>query len=88
MAEENTPWSCYRAEGYLSDLHVSTEYKINRLTRMLAGYDDATWDRLRADRKRTYERAGAALFHSWQSFVDAMQDLKTLPSFHAKGTTP
>lgn len=85
MAEDSTPWSQYREEGYRSDMHVSSEYKINRLTRMLAGYDDATWDRLRADRKRTYERAASMLFHGFPEFVRAMQDMNAMPTFHAKG---
>ena len=68
------PWASYREEGYRSNYSISDNYKIARLMRMLAQYDDATWDRLKPARKRTYMRAANSLFHQWPDFQLAMND--------------
>lgn len=39
------------------------------VARMLAGYDDATWSKLREDRKRTYRRATDMLICQWPEFA-------------------
>jgi len=44
--------------------------KIEVLAKMLAGYDDPTWLKLRADRKRTYVRAASTLLFDWPKFVE------------------
>lgn len=73
---EVMPWSGYREEGYRSNYSISDEYKIARLMRMLAGYDDATWDRLKPGRQRSYMRAASSLFHQWADFELAMDDFR------------
>lgn len=47
---------------------------VTRLSKMLAGYDDPTWERLRADRKATYIRASESLLYGWDDFVRAMNE--------------
>jgi len=39
----------------------------------LSGYDDATWSRLREDRKRTYRRAADTLIIQWSEFSALFQ---------------
>lgn len=39
------------------------------IARKLSGYDDATWSKLREDRKRTYRRAADSLITQWPEFV-------------------
>jgi DNA-binding CsgD family transcriptional regulator len=56
------------APGYRSKIYVSDEAKINELAQMLAGYDDATWNRLKRNRRVTYVRAASTLFHGWAEF--------------------
>ena len=53
----------YRSERYISD-----DYKIMRFARLLAGYDDETWNKLKRARKLTYVRAASNLLHAWQEF--------------------
>jgi hypothetical protein len=53
--------------------HDKYRYKINILARMLAGYDEKTWNKLRRDRKLTYIRAAQTLDADWDIFVDQMK---------------
>lgn len=39
------------------------------VARKLSGYDDATWFKLREDRKRTYRRAADSLITQWPEFA-------------------
>lgn len=39
--------------------------KIEILARMLSGYDEATWSRLKERRRATYRRAAATLMIEW-----------------------
>jgi hypothetical protein len=64
----------YQVEGYRTEDFISTEYKQNYLARMLAGYDDETWNKLKAGRRRTYARAAANLLIDWKSFEDKMKE--------------
>lgn len=50
--------------------YVSDAEKIDTLAKMLAGYDDATWAKLRENRKRTYIRAASTLLFDWARFVE------------------
>jgi len=53
------------APGYRTKNFVSPEAKIYEFARILAGYDDITWNKLKRDRQLTYIRAGSAVLHSW-----------------------
>lgn len=44
-----------------------------QIARKLAGYDDATWFKLREDRKRTYRRAADSLITLWPEFVALLE---------------
>lgn len=44
-------------------MNISDEQKVQQIARMLAGYDDPTWAKLKAGRKATYQRAAANLLH-------------------------
>jgi len=48
-------------------------FKINLLARMLAGYDESTWKKLKRDRKLTYIRAANTLEVDWLLFVEQMK---------------
>jgi hypothetical protein len=39
------------------------------VAKKLSGYDDATWSRMKEDRKRTYRRAADMLICQWKEFV-------------------
>lgn len=43
------------------------------VARKLSGYDDATWSRLREDRKRTYRRAADTLILQWTEFKSLIE---------------
>lgn len=45
----------------------------NTIARKLSGYDDATWSKLREDRKRTYRRAADTLITQWPEFVNVFR---------------
>jgi len=72
-----TKTNALRVKGYRSGDTISDEYKTNYLARMLAGYDDATWERLKADRKQTYQRAAANLLHDG-TIVAHIEEWKTI----------
>lgn len=46
------------------------------IARKLSGYDDATWSKLREDRKRTYRRAADSLIAQWPEFVKLFEGRK------------
>lgn len=63
----------YQVEGYASSNKVSREYKVNYLARMLAGYDDETWNRLKDKRRDTYTRAASHLLYEWDEIAAQME---------------
>lgn len=66
----------FNAKGYKTDQYVSPEYKVNVIARMLSGYDELTWNKLKAHRKKTYEHAAATLVYDWDRFLNVMQEFK------------
>lgn len=48
----------------------------DQIAQMLSGYDDATWNRLRKDRRRTYQRAAETLILDWEKFVVLVRPLR------------
>lgn len=44
------------------------EFKLEVLARMLAGYDEKTWNSLSSSRKRTYRHAAGNVFFGWKDF--------------------
>jgi len=49
-------------------------FKIEVLARMLAGYDEPTWGRLKATRKRTYRHAASNVMFGWDDFKTRMKE--------------
>lgn len=49
------------------------EEKTLSLAKMLSGYDDKTWDKLKDNRKLTYIRAAQALELNWIKFKELIE---------------
>lgn len=67
----------YTVDGYISDSHVSYDYKVIYLARMLAGYDDETWNRLKEGRQYTYMRAATTLLFDHEAIMAKIAEWNT-----------
>lgn len=68
----------HNIEHYNTEDYVSDDFKIEVLSRMLAGYSEITWNKLKSTRKLTYRRAGATLLYEWNYFQKQMEEWKCL----------
>jgi hypothetical protein len=50
------------------------EKLVARLSQMLSGYDDLTWQKLKASRRRTYKRAAESLIADWDKFASTIAE--------------
>lgn len=52
---------------------VPEDKKILELAKLLSGYSDTQWNKLRENRKKTYVHAASQLFYGWKDFEVWMQ---------------
>ena len=64
----------HNIEHYRTDSYISDDFKIEVLARMLAGYSELTWNKLKSTRKLTYHRAAVTLNYQWQYFEKQMEE--------------
>ena len=59
---------------HIIDAYDRQTFKLEVLARMLAGYDEKTWDKLSSSRKRTYKHAASNVFFGWKDFKTKMEE--------------
>ncbi len=52
---------------------VTERIEVNLLARMLSGYGDVTWNKLKRDRKLTYIRAASTLLFDWERIKEFVE---------------
>lgn len=64
------------ATNILNNFETEYNCKINEMAKMLSGYDDTTWSKLKRNRKLTYIRSAMVLESSWESFMSRMKEFR------------
>ena len=63
-------------QGYVSERSISVEYKIDALARVLACYDQTTWDNLQQRTKLLYRRAASTLLSNADEIIEWIKSTK------------